>query len=448
VHLQEALEVISSISPVEFGKFRQHIQPEWLEEALLATGTASVRRRRLPAEQVVWLVLGMALMRNESIERVVSLLSLALPSSTGVAAAKSGIARARQRLGAEPLAYLFAATADRWAHEDASNPRWRGLSLYGVDGTTLRVPDSQENWDAFGGQVGNGKRNGSAYPTVRLVALMALRSHLLAGVRVGEYSTGELALAHEFWRDLPDNSLAIVDRAYLAAGSLNALVREGHNHNWLTRAKSTTRLRTIKRLGINDTLVEIQLSESTRRANPDLPEVWVARAVHYQRKGFRPSILLTSLTDPVAYPADELAALYHERWEIELGYDEVKTHMLDRQETIRSRTPDGVRQELWGIVLAYNLVRLEMVRAAKAIGVEPNRISFVAAVSLIRNAWLIWATQPMAPGRIPEGLLDLRSHLALLLFPPRRPERVFPRAVKIKMSNYNRKPPTTRRARK
>lgn len=447
MHLQEALEAISSTSPAEFGKFRQHIRPEWVEEALVATGMASVRRRRLPAEQVVWLVLGMALMRNESIERVVSLLGLALPAATGGAAAKSGIARARQRLGVEPLAYLFAVTADRWAHEEVSNPRWRGLSLYGVDGTTLRVPDSQENWNAFGGQIGNGKRNGSAYPTVRLVALMALRSHLLAGLRFDEYSTGELSLAREFWRELPDDSLAIVDRNYLVAGSLNALVGEGRNRHWLTRAKSTTRLRNIKRLGPKDALVEIQLSEPTRRANPDLPETWVVRAIHYQRKGFRPSVLLTSLLDPVAYPAAEVVALYHERWEIELGYDEIKTHLLDRQETIRSRTPDGVRQELWGIVLAYNLVRLEMARAAAVLAVEPNRISFVAAASLIRNAWLIWSTQPMAPGRIPDGLLDLRRQLAMLLLPPRRPNRSFPREVKIKMSNYNRKPPSTRRGR-
>lgn len=101
-----------------------------------------------------------------------------------------------------------------------------------------------------------------------------------------------------------------------------------------------------------------------------------------------------------------------------------------------------MRQEIWGIALAYNLVRLEMERAADEAQVEPNRISFVNAVSLIRNAWLRWSTVPLAPGRIPEGLLDLRRCLKLLILPPRRPERAFPRAVKIKMSAYNRKRPT------
>jgi hypothetical protein len=151
-----------------------------------------------------------------------------------------------------------------------------------------------------------------------------------------------------------------------------------------------------------------------------------ARAIAYQRKGFRPSTLLTSLLDAARYPADELVALYHERWEIELGYDELKTHLLDRQEAIRSRTPEGVRQEIWGIALAYNLVRVERERAADEAGVPPNRISFVNALALIRNAWVSWSTFPLAPGRIPEAFLDLRRYLKLLILPPRRPNVSIP----------------------
>jgi hypothetical protein len=372
----------------------------------------------LPAEQVVWLVLGMALLRNESIERVVAMLDLALPAAKGQTAAKSGMSKARKRLGEEPIAYLFAVTAERWATQSADRHRWRGLSVHGLDGTTLRVPDSPENWKAFGGQCGNGTRNGSAYPLVRLVAVMALRSHLLSAVYFSEYATGETTLADEFWCELPDDSLTIADRNFLVANDLTRLERSGKSRQWLTRAKSTTKLRVIKRLGRNDTLVEITLSDKTRCKYPDLPPVWTARAIRYQRKGFRPSTLLTSLLDAQKYPADELVALYHERWELEIGYDEIKTHLLDRQEAIRSRTPGGVRQELWGTALAFNLVRLEMERAADEAGVEPNRISFVNALALIRNAWLAWSTQPLAPGRIPEGLLDLRRCLKLLILPP------------------------------
>jgi hypothetical protein len=443
VQLQKALECLPGfVVPSDFGRFREHIDPAWIEEALHATGTASLRRRRLPAEQAIWLVLGMALLRGESIERVATMLGLALPAASGHAPAKSSLAQARSRLGGEPLAYLFTVTADRWAGQSADRHRWRGLSLHGLDGTTLRVPDSPENWAAFGGQCGNGTRNGSAYPLVRMVAVMALRSHILSAVHFSDYATGETTLSDGFWNELPDNSLTIADRNFLVADDLTRLARSGTNRHWLTRAKSTTKLRVLRRLGRNDDLVEITLSEQTRRLYPDLPSVWTTRAIRYQRKGFRPSTLLTSLLDAEQYPSQEIVALYHERWEIELGYDEIKTHLLERQEAIRSRTPAGVRQELWGIALAFNLVRVEMERVADEAGVEPNRISFVNALAFIRNAWLVWSMLPLAPARIPEGVVRLRHDLKLLVLPPRRSDRTFPRAVKIKMSNYNRKPPT------
>jgi hypothetical protein len=442
--LQRAFEELPQVVPQDLGRFREHVDPVWVETALLATGAATVRRRRLPADQVLWLVVGMALMRNESVERVVEWLDLALPSGSGEPVAKSAITQARQRLGEDAVAYLFALTAAVWAHASASRHSWRGLSLYGVDGSTLRVPDGPENWQAFGGQVGNGTRNGSAYPTVRLVGLVALRSHLLAAMAFDRYGKGEISLARELWEQVPENSLVIVDRNFLVAKDLTALHLNGCNRHWLTRAKAKTEIKRLKRLGHNDDLVEIKLSQKTRADNPGLPAVWHARAIRYQRKGFSPSVLLTSLLDPKAYPAAEVVALYHERWEVELAYDEVKTHLLAREETIRSRTPAGVRQELWGIALAYNLVRLEMERAAGQAGVQPSRISFVNALALVRYTWLISATSPLAPGKIPSRLTDLRRQLKLLILPERRSERTYPRAVKIKMSNYDRKAPVGR----
>jgi hypothetical protein len=440
--LQRAFDELPQVLPADLNRLRAHIDPDWVETALTATGAATVRRRRLPAEQVLWLVIGMALMRNESMERVVQWLDLALPGGGGdEPVAKSAITQARQRLGEDPLAYLFSLTAAVWAHASAARHRWRGLAVYGVDGTTLRVPDAPENWEAFGGQVGNGLRNGSAYPTVRLVALVALRSHLLVNVSFAEFRKGEVTLAREVWDQVPENSLVLVDRNFLVARDLNALHDMGANRHWLTRAKSTTRLRRIKRLGPNDELVEIELSAQTRRENPGLPAVWQARAIRYQRKGFKPSTLLTSLLDPREYPAAEIVGMYHERWDIELTYDEIKTHLLAREEAIRSRTPSGVRQEVWGIALAYNLVRLEMERAADEAEVPPTRISFVNALALIRYTLLISSTPPLAPGKIPARLADLRRQLKLLVLPERRPKRAYARVVKIKMSNYDRKPP-------
>ncbi len=437
--LKSAFSVVPACLPDAFDNFSRHLKAEWIDDALTLTGTASLRRRRLPAEQVIWLVVGMALMRNESIERVAALLGLAMPATRGPLVARSALTQARQRLGDEPLEYLFSAAGMEWAARSADAHRWRGLQLYAMDGTTIRVPDTKENWDTFGGHVGNGKRAGSAYPTARVVGLMAVRSHLLASMRFGSFNIGEVTLAREMWPEVPDDALIIVDRNFLIAAELNRLRSDGTNRHWLTRAKSTTKLRTIERFSKGDELVEIELSPDTHRAHPDLPLKWVARAIRYQRRGFRPSVMLTSLTDAVRYPRDELIALYHERWEIELGYDEIKTHMLAREETIRSRTPASVRQELWAIALAYNLVRLEMERAANEAGVEPTRISFVNALSLICHAWVVWSTPPLAPGRIPSALADLRQRLGLLVLPKRRPKRSYPRVVKIKISPYNKK---------
>jgi hypothetical protein len=164
-----------------------------------------------------------------------------------------------------------------------------------------------------------------------------------------------------------------------------------------------------------------------------LPETLQARAVRYQRRGFRPQTLLTSLLDPTAYPAAEIIELYHERWELELGFDEVKTHTLERQETLRSRAPERVRQELWGLAVGYNLVRLEMESVARRAGVPPRRISYRHALMLIRNFWVTaWLA---SPGVLPRRLDALHGELGLLILPERRPRR-YPRAVKIKMSNY------------
>ncbi len=150
----------------------------------------------------------------------------------------------------------------------------------------------------------------------------------------------------------------------------------------------------------------------------------------------RPQVLLTSLLDPRRYPAAELVALYHERWEQELSYDELKTELLEREEALRSRRPAAVAQELWGLLLVYNLVRLAMARAAQAAHVAPTRISFIAALHLIRDEWL-WCAGA-TPGAIPRHLCRLRQTLTLFLHPPRRPGRRYPRAVKLKMSGYPR----------
>ena len=428
--------VATTANPGVAEQFREHIDPAWVDEALKATGTATVRHRRLPAPRVVWLIIAMALFRNRPITEVADKLDLALPGRRGPTASSSAIAQARARLGEEPMEWLFGRTAQAWAHDSADRHRWRGLALYGVDGTTLRVPDSEDNRTEFGLASG-GHRGNSGFPLVRLVALMVLRSHLLAAVRFGAYAKGEHAYATDLWPGVPDDSLTIVDRGFVAAGVLVPLHRDGTNRHWLTRAKKNLRWRTVERLGRHDELVEMKVSAQARKQDPTLPKTWIARAIRYHRRGYRPQVLLTSLLDPVAYPAGEIVGLYHERWELELGYDEIKTEMLEREETLRSRSPSAVRQEIWGVLIAYNLVRLEMEGVADEAHVEPTRISFVVALRLICDEWSWCAIA--APGAIPRHLEDLRASLARFILPPRRSQRSYPRAVKIKMSNYAKK---------
>lgn len=442
----EALEFTSDITPREFPSLIRHLDPAWIEEALLSTGTATIRRRRIPAEQAVWLVLGMAVMRDEPITGVARHLDLALPAPDGTrTVASSALTQARARLGAEPMEWLFLRSAEEFAHRSADRDRWRGLALYGVDGTTLRVADTVENRAHFGGQ-DSGRHEGgrdervSGYPLMKLVVVMALRSHLLAAASFGPYAVDERVYATSLWQTVPDRSLVLFDRGHLQASVLVPLMNGGEQRHWLTRAKSTTKFTSIRRLGPGDELVEFTVSAEARRKDPSLPTHFDARAIRYQRKGFKPQMILTSLVDEKAYPAAELRALYHERWEIELGFGEIKTDMLERLETIRSKSPAAVAQEMWGLLIAYNLIRLEMQRIARDLGVAPTRISFVAT---LRECALTWQSAALgSPGNIPRRLgtvTDLMRHFVL---PPRRPERVFPRAVKIKMSNYARKVPT------
>lgn len=433
--LGQALLAASIAPEAGLDVFSSELDLDAIRRALEATGTATIRRRKLPAEYVVWIVVGMGLFRDRPIQDVVRHLNLVLPDAKrprGLGRITGGaVVQARDRLGSEPLAVLFGDTADNWATASADKHRWRGLVVLGLDGSTLRIPDTQENEAAFGRP--GASRGRSAYPQVRVVALMVLRSHILAAIRFGPCTSSELKLAADLWPLLPDDSITLVDRGFISYKVFHDIQSGGKNRHWLTRAKAKLRLRVIKRLGRGDLLVELPINRQLRRAHPDLPEALTVRAIRYQRRGFRAQTLLTSLLDPSRYPAADIAELYHERWELEMGFDEIKTHTLEREEALRSRAPERIRQELWGLAIGYNLVRLEIERAAERIGLPPPRISYRASLLMIRNFWL--AAWQVTTGNLPRRLDILHEDVALNVLPPRR-QRRYPRAVKIKMSNY------------
>ena len=281
MHLAKSLAAVASFTPEKFEDLRRNIDPEWIEQALQATGTATVHRRRLPAVQVIWLVIGMALFRDRSIHEVVGKLNLSLPGPC-TTVAPSSVVQARARLGADPLQWLFTRCADKWAHTSARQHPWRGLALYGVDGSTLRVADTDVNREHFGGTKNH--RGQSGYPLLRLVALMGLRSHLLASVAFGSYDKGEHGYAKDLWPSVPYHSLCILDKGFVAAGILIPLAREGQRRHWLTRAKTNLRCKVIENLGPGDSIVEMKVSSQARIKDPSLPTTWRVRIVEHQIK--------------------------------------------------------------------------------------------------------------------------------------------------------------------
>ena len=423
--LHSDLESVAEFNgPENFASVAELIPKSWIRRALTATDTATIRRRRLPAEQVILLVLGMALLRRLSIEQVVDRLGLALGDEALIA--KSSIPPARNRVGPEPLKWLFEESASEWGLKSAANDKWKDFSLFAVDGTTLSVPDTTENTERFGKKTGT---NEAAFPAVRLVALMAVRSRtLVAAAFDGIEKKSEVALASELWAAVPGNSLTLVDRGFRSASALCVLRDEGRSRHWMTRGMKNAKWRVLEERAPGDMLVEFDVPKGTRdkHASLSLPATFVARAIRYQRGDSPASVLLSSLTD-ARYSGEELVALYHERWEIEIGFDEIKTHM-NEPDLLRSKTANGVEQELWGLLLAYNLVRVQIEKAADLLKVRPTRISFVNILVAIQAHLLepAWS----APGNAPRFLRDFQKNARRFVLPDRRSDRAYARAIK------------------
>lgn len=432
------LALTAEVLPEEAKTFLDRLEAEWIGDALEETGVATIRKRRLPAEQVVWLVIGMAMMRNRSIVDVVDKLGIALP---GAAVAPSAIVQARQKLGPQPVEWLFRHSAQHWSSGRQKADEWRGLRLLGADGTRFAVADSDSNNAVFHKHTGG---NGtSSYPLMRVVAVMLLRSRICCDAEMGSFAESELAVAKPLWDRISDNSLTIVDKGFFNAPTLVPLAAKGTNRHWLTRARNNSKWEVVRELGPGDQLVQVRVESRTRKIHPEIPEAWVMRAIHWRdRKDGTPKYLVTSLLDPATHPAKELRELYLERWEQELAFDDLKTEQLEGSHVLRSRSPEGVRQELWGVLLAYNLIRLEMDAVAAKAKVAPRRVSFVQSLRLIRDEWL-WLADTRSPGAIPGHLVRLRENLTRLILPERRKRPFQPRVVKPRARKYDHKPPPT-----
>lgn len=419
---------------VELSALSRAIDPEWIAQALARTGKASIRKRKLPAEQVMWLVIALGLYRHQSIPEVVAHLDLVLPDEINPDIAKSALTQARQRLGREPLAQLFAMSAACWDERHQAGRSWRGLARYAVDGSTLRTSDSVENREHFGAQA---YPDGlvASYPQVRLLTLTSLATHLIRDAVFGIYGKNEMLYAKDLLTGVPDRSLTVFDKGFFSASVLLQLQRAGDQRHWLIPAKRSLAWERLDKVP-TDYRVRMKVSPQARQADPTLPTFWEARAIETTSRHGKKRILLTSLMDAKAYPAREIVQQYEERWRIETSYREIKQDMLGSELTLRSGTPETVYQEIWGALLAYNLVRLEMAEVAAEAEVSPTQLSFTTALHYLRHEWGWMAIE--APGKIPAHLLRLRNRLADILLPQKR-GRSCPRLVKKRPQKYGTK---------
>lgn len=410
----------------------EHLPVEWIEQAIERTETTSIRHRRLPAEQVVWLMIALALYRHKSISEVLDDLGLALPDSDTPFVSKSAAAQARQRLGADPLKWLFDHSAQHWCSQDQRAYRFKGLQLFAMDGTTLRTHDSVENRTHFGAQLYPSGAVAS-YPQVRGVTLTALPTHLVHSAAFGPYGTNEMLYAKQLIADIPDESLTVFDRGFLSAEILCALINGGKERHFIIPAKSNTRWELVAG-DETDGVVRMRVSPQARAKCAQLPEFWEARAVTIVDVQGRKRVLLTSLHERCRYKPADIASCYERRWGIETSYRELKQVMLGSALTLRSKTTEGVYQEIWGTLIAYNLIRLEIAKAALTVKCDPSEVSFIRAFHLIQFE-LHWAAVTRAYGKLPASMKHLRERLVSLLN-EERPDRKYDLAVKARPQRY------------
>lgn len=366
--------------------------PELVDQVLAATGRMQQRSRLLPARLVTYYVLALALFSSLGYEEVMRTLVEGLAWESGWQRAwqvpsQPALTQARARLGAEPLAQLFDRACVPLASPQDAGSFWRGLRVVAVDGTTLDLADTPENDEAFG-RPSSGRGSGKgAYPKLRVVALAECGTHAIFAAAMGHYNSGETTLARELVGRLDRQMLVLADRLFLSHPLFSAFAASGAQLCW--RAKSNAVLPVLKRHPDGSYASELVASDDKAAREQVTPvrvvEYTIADPGRPQAEGtiYR---LVTTLTDHEAFPAAEMAALYGQRWEIESALDELKTHQRGPRVVLRSKSPDGVRQEVWGYLCTHYAIRALMAGAASDRGMDPDRVSFTATLAAARRS--------------------------------------------------------------
>src|SRR5580704_14605604 len=372
---------------ISLGVVAKFFPVEKVRAVLQQTGRASVRQRDLPAHVVIYYVIALALYMRSSYREVLRCLLegwqwLLDPSVQVKVVGKSGNSQARSRLGAEPVKKLYDAVVAPIAEKRTQGDWYRQWKLVSLDGSSLDVADTAENDKAFGRP--GASRGSTAYPKIRFVGLLESGTHVLWAARMGKYAIDEITLATRVVPALRQGMLCLADRFFPGYKLWQKAAQT--NADLLWRVRQNARLEVDKRLADGSYLSRMYSSTSHRRQQR---KAIVVRVIEYRLQGLpgAESIyrLITTILDPKLAPAKELAALYHERWEIETMLDELKTHLRGAQIVLRSKTPELVQQEFYGLLMAHFAIRGLMHEAALQADEDPDRLSFVHAVHVVQR---------------------------------------------------------------
>jgi transposase IS4-like protein/DDE family transposase len=419
------------------------VSEEAIQSVIETTQTREKRSRKLPARLVIWLCILMNIFSDIGLQavlvRMVQGTRFLCCEGVQVVAQKSAISKARYRLGVKPLRQLFIEICQPLATPATPGAYAFELRLVAIDGTVEDAADTPKNEAYFGRQPGSSKNSGSAFPQVRCVYICECGTHAIFDAVFLPYLKGEVAGANRLLRAVQENMLVTLDRGLFSFAMFQGIRTRGSHV--LGRVRSNIRPRCVESLPDGTYLAYISPSDYHRKKSG---ERLLVRVIEYtiddpERPGHGEiHRLLTTLCDPEHYPATELICLYHERWEIEITIDEIDTHQRLLSTPLRSRKPEGVLQELYGLLIAHYIIRAIMHQAALHHDLDSDRLSFVNAVRLISNA--LAEFQIIACEAHSRWWLRLLDDIAFYHL-PKRENRINPRVVKRKASKFKVKRP-------
>jgi hypothetical protein len=418
-------------APGHLGELTQLVPFELADEALAQTRTVQSRIRDLPSRVVIYLLLAACLFPELGYPGVWRKLTAGLGGLPVAAPTPSALAQARRRVGTAPLRWLFDLLRGPAAVPRGGGTWWHGLLVCAVDGTVVTVPDSPANLTRF--TKGGGSHGGTGYPQARLLALVACGTRTLIDAVFGPTASGETTYAAGLLRSLHQGMIVLLDRNFAAAKLIEAIART--DADVLVRVKNGRKLPVLARYPDGSALSRL----GTTPVRVIEAQITISTSAGHHTGLYR---LATTLLDPRAYPAAGLIRLYHERWEIETAYLEIKSTILGGR-VLRARTPAGIDQEIYALLITYQILRTAMADATACLpGTDPDRASFTIALHVARDQ--IVQAADVITGTVIDLAGTIGRHVLASLLPARR-LRVSPRIVKRAISKYQARGPSINR---